>query len=310
MFRAPLMRISTGVLFAGQLFTVSADGDVGTCDPATGSCSAEAGDDMSALQVRSGFGPNPDPDPTDPDCKKYAGCGKYWEFVDAEKLGDQVPYSKKGDPYPNKVLSGELPECLQGLAYMDQWCTTYPKMPKKERTGPCLGMAHGHYWVNEQATAFGNWDEHTRCFTAERKAWVFGQADISEEVCRGPGITACMKKKNGKWPHDVCETGAEYEAVMPWISMGMTWSFIKTDTAWSRKTPISWFQSAYYPVHIIVNGTGHETKWYKDMLAESMQTKCPAGSAAKGGYNHEPPCRRSQWAAHKKLARCTHSSIR
>jgi len=311
MFRARLMRVSTGVLFAGQLFTVGAEKGVDTCDPASGTCSADAGDDMSAMQLRSGWGPQP-PAPTPGDgCRGEEGCGDYWELVDAKTLGDVVPYSKEGEPFPNTHESDAVPWCLQGLVYLDQWCTSYPKLSKKEQSGPCLGFAHGHYWVNEMATAFGQWSEEDRCFTAERKSWVFGQADIAYEVCRGPGIRACMRKKGfgGGWSHDVCEEGATYDAVMPGTPPGLTWSFVKTKNAWSRTTPISWFQNAYYPVLTIVNGTGHKTKFYQDMLDEAMRTTCPPGSADKGGSKHKPPCRRSQWASEGKLARCTRNSL-
>jgi len=280
-FRVHFTGLSTWMLFACHIVGVDAE-ETGTCDAASGVCSMDAGDDMSAIQVRGGSVSG----------KSLPGQGDYWDLVDAYTLNETLPYSKHSKAYP--AGSDLAPWCFQGLFYLDQWCLTYPDMPKSERKRPCLGSALGNWWVNEFVTAFGHWDETTRCFTAERKAWVFGDAKSSASICKGDGIRACQTNKDKYGP---CDVGAKYG--MKELPGPLKWYFVKTETAWTRQTPL-WFPFySYYPVNPITDAHGVKTHWYQNMLDDAMRDTC-----SPKDYKKFKGCRHSQWAAQGKIARC------
>jgi len=252
-------------LLLGKVVVVAGVEEEGveTCD-AAGECSIDAGDDMSALQLRG---------------QKQ----NYWDLIDAENVADILPYANS---------SSNMPECLQGIMYMDQQCTTWDQMSKQDVQKPCLGQAYPYMWVNEFLTATGEWDSWNKCFTAMRPAWTFGQADISSSVCAGKGIRACMKNAG---THGVCDPGARY--CIP----GKDWCFIKNKgEGWTRRTNYWWPMYTYYPVHIVVDGQGQKTKWFDDYTSEAIRTTCPKNAPYCGPRG----CRKSQWAKNGQIANC------
>lgn len=291
MFHMPLKHFAAGALC---LTVVRASTEeVDACDPSTGTCAADesdGGDDMSAMQLRGGPAEQPEPQKTP---SKYPGQGDYWDMVSLDDVTKVMPYSKTED---------KLPECFKGIAYMDQQCLTYAKMPKgtKDMKTPCLGKVSPYMWVNEFLTTFGDWDKKTKCFRAQRKGWIFGQADISKGVCAGDGIPACQTNSRS---HDPCDTGATYKMKMGGLLPD--WFFIKTDYGWLRKTPVWLPFYSYYPVVMVVDGDGEKTEWWDDMEAEAMRLECPANATDIYGKRG---CRKSQWTPTRQMAMCTAAS--
>jgi len=265
--------------------------EVGTCDPSSGTCEADGGDAMSAMQLRGQEQQKAGPAPG-----LAEGEGDYWKKVDLDDATKLMPYGKTGD---------DMPDCLKGIAYMDQQCLSYGdadtmphKLPHKDVKNPCLGRAMGHMWVDEFLTSFGAWNKTTRCFMAQREGWMFGDARESKSVCGGEGILACQSESNAR-SHSFCDVGATYT-----MKMGFPlpdWYFVRTSWGWMRKTPLWLPIYTYYPVLMVVDGDGEKTKWWENMEQEAMREECPANAVEIGGKRG---CRKSQWFATRQLAMC------
>jgi len=278
----PLKHLAAGALCFTLARATPEEGEA--CDPSTGTCSAYEtdGDDVSAIQLRGG--------PVEP---KPNGLGQYWDIVKWDDVTKLMPYSKTKD---------KIPECFKGIFYMDQQCLTYDKQPRgtKDLKEPCLGRVAPYMWVDEFATSFNDWDEKTKCFRAQRKGWIFGEANISTGVCSGDGIPACQTNAKRLGP---CDVGATYRMKMG--GMLPDWFFVKTEWGWLRKTPLWLPFYSYYAVLNVVTADGKKTKWWKDMEDEAMRLDCPEGATEIGGPRG---CRKSDWAATKQIAMCTGES--
>jgi len=286
MFHMPLKHFAAGALCLTLARASLEEGEA--CDPSSGTCAAadiDGEDVLSAIQLRGG----PQDQQQQQKPNKSPGQGNYWKIVDLDDVTDLMPYSKTED---------DIPECFKGIAYMDQQCLTYDKMPRgtKDLKEPCLGRVSPYAWVNEYLTSFGDWNKTTKCFTALRPGWMFGQSDISAGVCRGDGIPACQDNAR---THKPCDVGASYRLHMPGLMPD--WFFVKTSWGWLRKTPLWLPFYTYYPVHFVVDGDGKKTEWWQDMEDEAMRSKCPPGSEKIGGPRG---CRKSEWWATKQLAMC------
>jgi len=273
-----------GVVLGQFSLLDAAEENSDTCDLASGACAADD-DTMSAMQLRGG---------TPGDLAQEPGYGKYWKLVDAYKVADELKYSRASDKNP-------LPECLQGLVYLDQQCLTYDQMPEEERAFPCLGRAPPNKWVREYVTSFGNWNATTRCFIAERVGWTFGDPKYAGSICAGGGITACQK--NADTHPDPCQVGAKFGSTFG--GKLFAWYLQRTTSGWNRLTPYFFPIMSKYPVHQVVDGHGKKTKWFKDYIKEAMQKKCGPDAGEYGGRRG---CRRSLWADEGKIAVCTAAS--
>jgi len=287
----PLTHLAAGAL----CFTLAraSNEEVKTCDPSTGTCAAAEfdGDDMSAIQLKRGGPVEQQETPKTP--SKYPGQGDYWDVVSWDDMTELMPYSKTKD---------DIPQCFKGIFWMDQQCLSYDKMPKrtKDMKTPCLGRIAPYMWVDEFATSFHAWDEKTKCFKAQRKGWIFGEANISTGVCAGDGILACQDNAR---THGPCDVGATFR-----MKMGMAlpdWFFVKTEWGWLRKTPLWLPFYSYYAVQQVVDGDGKKTEWWKDMEDEALRLECPADATEIGGPRG---CRKSEWASTRQVGMCSGES--
>lgn len=318
MFRLTAARLAVPILI-GQLAATAVGEETGACDATSGECSVDAGDAMSAMQLGKppGKGGKKGSKPQGAWNKnkeleqqaqaqyektgQYPGYNKYWELVNASDIASVLPFS---EPTGSKGI----PSCLQGIFYMDQQCLTYPYMKSKNKKMPCLGGIYPYAWVNEYVTSFGSWNGRKKCFTAERKAWTFGQGNISSYVCSGNGIRACQTNADKYGP---CDVGAKFGSTNLGSSFWDQWYFIKTaePNGWLRQTPHSQYMMpkfTYYPVQQVVDANGNQTKWFKHYYKEAIRTKCPYNAKMVGGPRG---CRKSQWASTGQIARCTRGTV-
>eukprot|EP00440_Ansanella_granifera_P027668 gb/GFBE01030059.1/.p1 GENE.gb/GFBE01030059.1/~~gb/GFBE01030059.1/.p1 ORF type:complete len:289 (+),score=38.11 gb/GFBE01030059.1/:1-867(+) len=203
-----------------------------------------------------------------------AGQGDYWELVKSKDVGQSLTYLTSRD---------NVPECMQGLVWLDQQCNTYWKLPWSYgcRTG------FGFIKVDEFVTGFSHWDG--KCVHFSRKAWTFGAADIASDVCYWGDVPFCQTNQD---THGPCDDGAYFK-----LAAGDGWFDLeKTSFGWDRISSPMGLGLFHYPVLPIVDGKGRNTKWFSDYMEEVSQSECP------WNWLH---CRKSQWAASGQTARCT-----
>merc|ERR1712151_712150 len=199
----------------------------------------------------------------------------FWHLIPTADVAKKLPY--------NNARSGN-PECMQGLIYMDQQCTTESKLPNNYS---CATFG-GRVSENEYLTAFGKWDESSHCVTLMRSAWTFGEADRKCTICRGEAPTFCQTNFAEVGP---CDVGAYFKG--PFI-----FDLQKTSFGWDRVSPLGPI-SPHYPVLRVVDGRGRKTKWFGAYMEEVSRTECPP---------NQQNCRLNEWAASGQMANCLRSS--
>lgn len=255
-------------------------------------CIGEAGDDISALQLRAAADqqegqPNigriigravasiAQPDNTFRDDQRPPE-DSFWELIPIDSVAEVLPWD---EPARNN------PSCLQGLMFMDQKCLTYPQLPAEETAAlPCSGDI---YAENEYTTAFGPFNG--TCFRFERSAWTFGSGFFATFTCSGDGPLFCQKNSD---THGPCDMGAYYDDGGEFGLEVREWGF-------DRPT-----FGKHYPLLQIVDPQGNKTKWWDSYVAEVSRTKCPPGVLDTRVSLGPLGCRRSQWAKEGLVGHC------
>jgi hypothetical protein len=201
------------------------------------------------------------------------GEGDVWELINDEHIAEELPYLKN---------RGDVPQCLQGLIWMDQQCTTWHEMP----WGYFCATLDGLEVQDEFTTGFKNWDG--RCFSLAREAWTFGRASIYGDICKDGDVVFCQTNQD---THDACDDGASFKGPGPY-------HMVKTSFGWDRYTSpeLSHPLPLHYPVLQVVDWKGANTKWFEYYWNEvNRRFLCPL---------KQLNCKRNQWAWTNQVARC------
>jgi len=203
------------------------------------------------------------------------GEGTDWKFINALTIASEMQYPRS---------NSRNPECMQGIVWMDQQCTT-----GYDHGGNCFSL-YGLVAENEYVTAFGNFDWSARSLSFRRYLWTFGDAAKYDTICHyGDVIFAQVNREV-----DPCAVGAQYKLA------GSNYEIIKTDYGWDRR---SCFGAAcfHYPVLQVIDGHGSKTEWFQNYENEVTRTQCP--------WNFQT-CRINKYASTNQLAACLRSTGR
>lgn len=203
---------------------------------------------------------------------KLPGEGDVWELIQSQDIAEEL----EGTYMQNRE---DVPQCMQGIVWMDQECTTRQKLPQD------YGCNAAEFAVNEYTPGIKWWDGSRRCVAFGRNSWTFGMASIYDSVCYYNDVVFCQ---TNRYSHaDPCAEGAYFEL------SGSNFALLKTSFGWDRITYAS--KVYHYPLLQVVDWKGEKTKWFDDYSVVVSRLHCPPA---------EPTCNLNQWAATNQVARC------
>jgi len=205
------------------------------------------------------------------------GEGDVWELISDYDIAEKLEGT-----YMKNIEDGSVPQCMQGIVWMDQQCTTRLKLPSGYR---CVNGV-GFISTDEFTTGFKSWDSKRRCVAFGRDSWTFGKASIYENVCYYGDVVFCQT--NHDTHDDPCSEGAHFE--LP----GTDYALERTSFGWDRIS----HNSFHYPLFQVIDWQGEKTTWFDDYWAVISRLHCPPT---------ELNCNLDQWASTKQVARCLRS---
>jgi len=207
------------------------------------------------------------------------GEGDVWALIGDYGIAEEL----EGTNMKN-IQDGAVPQCMQGMVWMDQQCTTWHKLP----WGYHCVTGDGFIAVDEYTTGFKWWDWNSRCVAFGRDSWTFGKSNIYDEVCKYGDVVFCQTNQDTH--KDPCEEGAHFE--LP----GSHYALQKTSFGWDRIS----YNIYHYPLLQVIDWQGEKTNWFDDYWSVVSRLHCPLT---------ELNCNLNQWASTNQVARCLRSIV-
>jgi len=205
------------------------------------------------------------------------GEGDVWELIGDYDIAEELEGT-----YMKNIPEKDVPQCMQGMVWMDQQCTTRHKLP----WGYHCVDGDGFIAVDEYTTGFKWWDSNSRCVAFGRDSWTFGQARIYEDVCNYGDVVFCQTNQDTH--DDPCGEGAYFEL------QGSQYALQKTSFGWDRIS----YKMFHYPLLQVIDWQGQKTKWFDDYWTVVSRRHCPLT---------ELNCNLNHWASTNQVARCLRS---
>jgi hypothetical protein len=202
----------------------------------------------------------------------HPGEGDAWELIGDFNIAEEL----EGKYMKNKQ---DVPQCMQGIVWMDQQCTTWHQLPLGYHCVTINGFAS----VDEYTTGFKWWDGDSRCVAFGRDSWTFGKASIYKYVCHYDDVVFCQTNQDTH--DDPCAEGAHFE--LP----GSDYALQKTSFGWDRIS----YKIYHYPLLQVIDWQGQKTRWFDDYWKVVSRLHCPLTQLN---------CNLNQWASTNQIARC------